>query len=94
MTIRDATETDLPAIVEIYNASIPGRMATADTERISVDSRRDWFRDHVPGNGATLNLFESFGFQRRGVLPGNAELDGIERDLIILGRRLSDLDQI
>jgi hypothetical protein len=30
MKIRDAVESDLPAIVEIYNAAIPGRMATAD----------------------------------------------------------------
>jgi phosphinothricin acetyltransferase len=39
-------------------------------------------------NEASLQLFESFGFQRWGVLPKVAELDGIERDLIILGRRL------
>ena len=48
MTIRDATEDDLPAIVAIYNASIPGRIATADTEPVSIESRRDWFRDHDP----------------------------------------------
>jgi phosphinothricin acetyltransferase len=39
-------------------------------------------------NQASLNLLESFGFQRWGVLPRVAELDGIERDLIILGRRI------
>ena len=48
MTIRDATEADLPAIVAIYNASVPGRTATADTEPVSIESRRDWFRDHDP----------------------------------------------
>ena len=48
MTIRDATEADFPAIVAIYNASVPGRTATADTEPVSIESRRDWFRDHDP----------------------------------------------
>ena len=164
MTIRDATEDDLPAIVEIYNASIPGRTATADTAPISIESRRQWFRDHdaekyplwvAVGDGviigwlsfqpfygrpayhatveisiyvdpqwqrqgvgrqmltaalqrasglgiktllgfifghneASLHLFESFGFQRWGVLPRVAELDGTERDLIILGLRITE----
>jgi L-amino acid N-acyltransferase YncA len=164
MTIRDATEADLPAIVAIYNASVPGRTATADTEPVSIESRRDWFLDHDPEkrplwvavdgevvvgwlsfqsfygrpayyataeisvyvtpalqrkgigrelltraversrrlglktllgfifghNEASLQLFEGFGFRRWGVLPQVAELDGIERDLIILGRRVMD----
>jgi L-amino acid N-acyltransferase YncA len=162
MKIREATEADLAAIVEIYNASIPGRSATADTDPVSVESRGSWFREHDPErrplwvveenraivgwlsfqsfygrpayhataeisvyvtpalqrkgigrellaravkraprhglktllgfifghNEASLHLFESFGFQRWGVLPAVAELDGIERDLIILGRRI------
>lgn len=164
MTIRDATEDDLPAIVAIYNASIPSRTATADTEPISIADRRNWFRAHHPDrrplwvaiedevvagwlsfqsfygrpayhataeisvyitpalqrkgigrkllaraverarglglktllgfifghNEASLHLFESVGFQRWGVLPRVAELDGIERDLIILGRRITE----
>jgi phosphinothricin acetyltransferase len=44
--IRDAEESDLPRIVEIYNASIPGRMATADTTLVTVESRRNWFLEH------------------------------------------------
>ena len=40
MNIRDATKTDLESIVEIYNASIPGRRATADTQPIATESRR------------------------------------------------------
>jgi len=43
--IRDATESDLESIVGIYNAAIPGRMATADTEPVSAESRRVWLRD-------------------------------------------------
>ena len=162
MKIRDATDVDLPAIVEIYNASIPGRMATADTEPVSVESRDGWFREHNPQrrplwvavdkeavvgwlsfqsfygrpayhataeisvyvspsnqrtgighallaraieqaprlglktvlgfifghNDASLRLFEGFGFERWAVLPQVAELDGMERDLVIVGRRL------
>ena len=48
MTLRDATEADLPSIVDIYNATIPGRMVTADLEPVSVDSRRPWYREHDP----------------------------------------------
>lgn len=48
MLIRHANVADLPRIVEIYNASIPGRRATADLTPISVDSRRDWFVSHDP----------------------------------------------
>ena len=44
--IRDAREDDLPVIVEIYNSAIPGRLATADTELVSIDARRGWFREH------------------------------------------------
>jgi len=163
MTIREATEAELPALVAIYNASIPGRTATADTEPVSVESRRGWFHEHHVGkrplwialehdeiagwlsfqsfygrpaydataelsiyvapnwqrrgiasallakaidqaprlglktllgfifahNGASLRLFDKFGFHTWGVLPGVAQLDGLERDLIILGQRLT-----
>jgi phosphinothricin acetyltransferase len=162
MTIRDATQADLPGIVAIYNAAIPGHIATADTQPVTVESRRVWFHDHNPNarplwvavennlvvgwlsfqsfygrpayhataelslyvalewqrkgignallakaiehaprlglktllgfifahNDASLRLFEKFGFQRWGVLPRVAELDGVERDLIIVGRRV------
>ena len=37
--IRDAIDSDLETIVAIYNAAIPGRMATADTEPVAVESR-------------------------------------------------------
>lgn len=44
--LRRAQPIDLPAIVAIYNASIAGRMATADLEPIPVDDRRQWFSAH------------------------------------------------
>ncbi|WP_138502610.1 GNAT family N-acetyltransferase [Nostoc sp. PA-18-2419] len=159
MMIRHAIETDLPTIVAIYNAAIPSRMATADLELISVESRLAWFKGRSPSqrplwvievegviagwlsfqsfygrpaysttaeisiyiapafhrcglgkqllaqaiqessnlglktlvcfifahNQPSLNLFATFGFQQWGHLPKIAELDGVERDLVIMG---------
>ena len=48
--IRDATLDDLPAIVEIYNSTVPSRRVTADPEPVSVESRLSWFREHDPGS--------------------------------------------
>ena len=48
MHIRYATHQDLPDIVAIYNASIAGRMSTADTQPVAVAARETWFRDHDP----------------------------------------------
>lgn len=44
--IRNARLEDLGAIVAIYNAAIPGRLATADTEPVSVGARQRWFLEH------------------------------------------------
>jgi L-amino acid N-acyltransferase YncA len=160
--IRDATIEDLPAIIEIYNTSIPGRMATADLEPVTVASRMEWFSAHNPErrplwvlevnesiaawfsfrsfygrdayrhtaevsvyvspachhkklgtqllvkaidrapsldlktlvafifahNQPSLKLFEKHGFVQWGFLPQIAELNGIDRDLIILGKQV------
>ena len=40
--------TDLAAIVDIYNDAIPGRLATADTEPVTVAQRMAWFADFDP----------------------------------------------
>ena len=40
-------------------------------------------------NEPSLRLFSSFGFAKWAHLPGVAKLDGIERDLIILGKKIS-----
>jgi L-amino acid N-acyltransferase YncA len=37
-------------------------------------------------NEPSLRLFERLGFERWGLLPGIARLDGVERDLTIMGR--------
>ncbi len=163
MKIRDATLEDLPAIVTIYNAAIPGtdgdrgsrtgqhrfaarmvrrafiafasavghrrwmakiegwisfqsfygRPAYHATAELSVyiapdAHRRGYARQLVAEairrapefglktllgfifghNEPSLALFRSFGFETWAHLPRVAELDGIERDLLILGRRL------
>jgi phosphinothricin acetyltransferase len=48
LTIRDATEGDLPAIVDVYNQSIPAGWSTADTKPVSVADRLEWFRKFDP----------------------------------------------
>jgi L-amino acid N-acyltransferase YncA len=40
-------------------------------------------------NMPSLKLFDAFGFERWANLPRVATLDGIERDLIILGKRVA-----
>ncbi|BCS87370.1 GNAT family N-acetyltransferase [Pseudodesulfovibrio sediminis] len=52
--MRDATEQDLPRIVAIYNSTVRSRQSTADTEEVSVESKRSWFRGHVPGKRPIL----------------------------------------
>ncbi len=160
--IRNATEQDLPTIIAIYNASIAGRLATADTVAVATESRRSWFLEHQAGtrplwvctqnhkvtgwislssfygrpayektaevslyvhpshqrqgigkyllssmidqathfnvttlmgfifahNQPSLRLFQLFDFQQWGYCPGIAELDGVPRDLVLLGRRV------
>ncbi len=161
--IRLAQQHDLPAVVAIYNASIPGRLATADTSPVSIEERRAWFAEFDPArrplwvfddpaqgvvawlslrsfygrpayratvevavycaparqrqglartllahalaaapalairtvlafvfahNAPSVALFSRAGFAPWGLLPRVAELDGVERDLAILGLRL------
>lgn len=163
-TLQTATAADLPAIVEIYNATVPSRMVTADLMPVTVESRQPWFVAHqsptrplwvlrdegglvgawlsfdtfypraaydgtamiaiyvapahrrhglgrrllqeavarAPGlglhtllgyifghNEPSLRLFAAHGFERWAHLPRVAVLDGIERDLIIVGRRVA-----
>ncbi|MBW5446226.1 GNAT family N-acetyltransferase [Cohnella sp. CFH 77786] len=160
--IADAQWEDLPAIVDIYNSTVAGRMVTADLEPVSVESRRRWFEEHSPDrrplwvvkdegrvvawfsfssfygrpaymgtaevsiyifadyrsrglgkrlvrmaieecprlavktlvgfvfghNEPSLALLRACGFEQWGFLPKVANLDGIERDLVILGLRV------
>lgn len=161
--VRPAAATDLGDIVRIYNTSIPGRLATADLEPVSVADRAGWFAAHnearrpiwvaevdggivgwlsfsdfhpraaygataevsiyldpavhrqqlgrlllsmavdrAPSLGITtlmglifghnersLKLFALFGFETWGTLPRVCVLDGIDRDVVIVGRRVT-----
>jgi len=46
MIIRNASEADLPAIVDIFNTAIRGRISTAQLDSVSVEDRLPWFRQH------------------------------------------------
>jgi len=149
----------LPDIIEIYNATVPTRMVTAELEPTTVEARLPWFDEHSPDqypfwvaesegrvigwldfkkflprsayrgtaeisvyvddkfrrrgvarellekaiavapslgitalvglifghNEPSLKLFERLGFERWGFLPGIAQLDGVQRDLVVVG---------
>jgi len=160
--IRDTVEADVPVIVDIYNAAIATRIATAQLEPVTVEEQRKGLSEHSPDrypfwvaenddrvigwlsfkrflprcayrgaaeisvyvdenfrrrgvarrlleeavirgpslgittavglifahNEPSLKLFEQLSFQRWGMLPGIALLDGVERDLTIMGRHI------
>jgi L-amino acid N-acyltransferase YncA len=46
MMIRVAQIDDLPAIVDIYNQSIPSKQSTGDIQPLSVRDRMPWFEEH------------------------------------------------
>jgi len=53
MIIRDALDADLPVIIDIYNATVPTRMVTAELEPTTVEARLPWFHEHAPWRKAT-----------------------------------------
>jgi len=61
--------------------------AIASAPALKVDTLLGFIFGH---NEPSLRLFERFGFSRWGRLPEVAELDGVERDLVIVGRRVPD----
>lgn len=46
--IRSAHIDDLPAIVDIYNESIPSNQSTGDTQPVRLEDRLTWFAEHRP----------------------------------------------
>lgn len=46
ITIRPATQADLPAIVAIYNQSVVTKQATADLTPVTVEQQQAWFDKH------------------------------------------------
>jgi phosphinothricin acetyltransferase len=59
--------------------------AIAHAPSIKVDTLLGFIFAH---NEPSLRLFEKFGFARWGKLPKVATLDEVERDLVIVGRRV------
>ena len=59
--------------------------ALAYAPTLKVDTLLGFIFGH---NETSLALFQRFGFSRWGELPKVAALDGVERDLIVVGRRV------
>lgn len=168
-TYRDATEADLPRVVEIYNHAVATRKCSCDLDPTTVEARRPSFLAHTPdrrplwvaedsarpdrgaigylgffhfmnerpgyfitadlaiylhpdyqgkglgawllsraieqaprlgietltatifaSNDASIRLFEKMGFERWGFMPRVARLEGVEKDLVLVGRRLRE----
>ena len=62
------------------------KLAEAHAPQVSVHTLLAFIFGH---NTPSLRLFNKFGYQQWGKLPKVANLDGIERDVIILGKRVS-----
>jgi phosphinothricin acetyltransferase len=73
---------------DAQRVGIGGRLLTRAIERapgLGVATLLAFVFGH---NEPSLRLFERHGFERWGRLPRVAQLDGVERDLLILGRRV------
>lgn len=60
--------------------------AIARSPAMQIDNLIGFIFGH---NHPSLALFERFGFVRWGLLPGVTVLDGIKRDVVIVGRRVN-----
>lgn len=66
-----------------------GSYLVAEALKSAPSLRLDTLLGFIFGHNApSLALFAHFGFERWGLLPRVAVLDGIERDLVIMGRRV------
>ena len=83
LQFRHATEADLPRIVEIYNTTIAGRMVTADTTPVTVESRLPWFHAHnsthrplwmIDDNGSNVGWMSFQSFYGRPAYNGTVEV--------------------
>jgi phosphinothricin acetyltransferase len=168
-TYRDATEADLPRVVEIYNFAVATRKCSCDLDPTTVEAKRPGFLEHTPNhrpfwvaedpakpgqgaigylgffhfmnerpgyfitadlavylhpdyqgkglgtyllgraierspglgietltatifasNSASVALFRKMGFEQWGFMPRVARLEGVEKDLLLVGRRLHE----
>jgi len=60
--------------------------AMAECPKLEINNLLGFIFGH---NVPSMNLFRKYGFEPWGNFPGVAILDGIERDLIIMGKKLS-----
>jgi phosphinothricin acetyltransferase len=84
MKFRDAQQTDLPVIVAIYNSTVAGRMVTADTEPVALESRQQWFDEHTANkhplwmveedNGTVIGWVSFQAFYGRPAYDATAEI--------------------
>lgn len=83
MTIRDAREADLPAIIDIYNAATATRTSNAMLGPVTVEERLPWFRRHSPNrfplwvteiDGQIAGWLSFHEFIRRPAYDGAAEI--------------------
>jgi phosphinothricin acetyltransferase len=61
VTIRDASDDDLAALVEIYNHYVVNTPITFDLEPYSIDERRPWFEQFGASSRHTLLVAEDAG---------------------------------
>ena len=83
MTIRDALEADLPAIIDIYNAATATRTSTALLGPVTVEERLPWFHRHSTNqsplwvaevDGLIAGWLSFHEFIRRPAYHGSAEI--------------------
>jgi phosphinothricin acetyltransferase len=58
LQIRLATADDLPAINAIYNHYVPISTTTYDLERMTIASRRKWFKNREPIHPVTVAYYD------------------------------------
>jgi phosphinothricin acetyltransferase len=46
MIIRPAAQKDFSEIIEIYNHAVDEKFATADTEHVTIETRKEWLEQH------------------------------------------------
>lgn len=54
VTIRPATEADLPAILAIYNDAVANTTAIWNDTLVDLDNRRQWMQARLAGNNPVL----------------------------------------
>lgn len=59
-SVRDATEADLPGILDIYNEAIRSTLAVFTEQETTLDERRSWFRQRT-GAGYPILVAETAG---------------------------------